>query len=206
MRILFIDTASTSFPSRAKDGPTWQPHMIRVAAIREDDGEETGRLVALVCPLADWFVDPATEPYHHANIGELAHDSLLIEQVVDRLAPLLDGIDLIVGHHLQFHDRVLRAAFEDAETTLVGDWPLFDTMGGTADIVQVRTTKQGGWKSPTLAEAYAFFEGRDLTHGNGGWRDFATGQVEAVRAVYEGARRHKRLSDVVRLPVVPTEG
>jgi hypothetical protein len=194
--ILYLDTACAAFPSNAKDGPRWEPHCVRIAAIREDDGVETGRLVTLIAPRNDWQMSEAAKPYHRATADDFLAGEVVRAVALD-LVSMMQGIKTIVSHNMQFHRKMVGALMADGG--LVDpfngcEW--FCTMTESAPICQIRLMSAGRWKSPTLAEAHMFFTGVQLQqqifgdHPTPTWKAFAESQVEAVRRVYQGIQDH----------------
>lgn len=190
MKILFIDTAAASFPSRVKNAPHWEPHLLRLAAIREDDGIVTRRLTGLVCPPASWNIDPATFPYHRATQADMVRDGTTIRTLMHSFEPMLEGINTLVAHHLSFHEKVIVGGFADAGIVPgngnLSWWMTYDTMTETANIVQVKLMSQGRWKPPTLVEAWTHFTGKPAEQ-HVLWRSHADHQVAMVRDVYHAS-------------------
>lgn len=185
-KILFLDTACNAFPVAGQD---WEPHCVRIAAIREDDGVVTGTLTRLVnsgCKLAD-----SAQVYHHrATPDDFKREESFPVIVAREIADLSLGVDRIVSHHSRFHRRVLGALLDDGE--FFEDRPdpeYYCTMEAAAPICQLNL--------PRLREAYKFFcphvplvEAQD-------WRGFADQQVAMVQQVYHGIQASHARPDPV---------
>lgn len=182
---LFIDTACSAFAVRNQD---WEPHCVRVAALLEDDGGEiVGRMTHLIRPEPGWDMNPATEPYHKATPEDFHDHAVNVCVIAHELGALLKDDPDVISHNAQFHDRLLRSIFIDADMAVppAVHKPSYCTMARAMPICRLPTKNTNGYKPPRLSEAFQHFAGTALpVHQT--WHGFGECQVKAVRIVYKG--------------------
>lgn len=191
--IVYLDTAATCFRRHGSNAPPWEPHLVRVAMIREVNGDADAddSDTILVRPEPGWIITPETFPYHKAGAAEFDAVGQSIGDVAQSLQTFLQGATTLVWHGAFFHQRMLASVFADAGIEMPPvTWMPFDTMEQSTDMVRVRLMSQNRWKPPNLAEAFHHFTRRDFV-GGWDWYTHAQATIDAVRDVYRGIMRER---------------
>lgn len=185
---LFIDTATTSgkWEWKLPELDTAQPHMIRIAAILQDDeGNEIERFGRLVRPIPGWrAVDSEATRIHGIYQHDLNENGMALGAILAQFSGIVAKSDIVVAHNIAFHHRVVKRAYRDGQLMPPEMNTLRCTMRGSADLVQIEM-QNGRWKWPSLVEAFRHFASEALSLPSDPIeRGFAT--VEAVRRVHQG--------------------
>ncbi len=158
MSILFFDTETTDLPNYKSPPGPHQPHVVQLAAVLLADGVERP-LVTLVQP-AGWQIHPKAQETHGITLERAAAEGRPIADVVAEFDEMLSQATLVVAHNIKF-DRLLM----ESEYLRLGRrprWPrTFCTMLTCTDIVRL-PARWGGFKWPSLDEAYRHFFNRPL--------------------------------------------
>lgn len=193
MRNLYIDTvtATGAWVWKAADTDPSQPHMIRIAALLEEDGQEVEAICRLISPIPGW---PAiTEDgvrAHNIENGELRAKGVVLGAATAKIASIMGKADRIVAHNGAFHRKVLLRAWRDA-TLPPPEMPKIDcTMTRSADIVRVTLQSNGRWKWPRIGEAYSHFAGEGLSLPSDPI-ERGLAMVRAVRTIEHGIGRER---------------
>jgi DNA polymerase III epsilon subunit-like protein len=167
--ILVFDTETTGFPKRMVPGNlSVQPHIVELACAWfdvSDSGEKQwyGSFSSLVRPQG-WEIPKEATDIHGITNGIAQQGGLPICEIMGCVLGLMRKADLIVGHNISFDIAML-----DIECSRL-DYPkvyleksMFCTMKESTDIVRLPPNPGfGGYKWPTLGEAYSFFTGREF--------------------------------------------
>jgi DNA polymerase III epsilon subunit-like protein len=192
LRQLIIDavTATGQWQWSLGDLDPAQPTMVRIAALLVNDDEVIDRCCRIVTPLPGRpYPSPAATLQHGIDHTTIAGEGVVLGAVLARMAMLITRAELIIGHNVDFHIRVLRHAFAEGGLTMPEVPRLFCTMRRSIAIVDARGDN-GKRKLPRLAEAYAFFAKEGLVlPADPILRGSA--MVDAVRTVYRGIIAHQ---------------
>jgi len=171
-----------------------QPHLVRLAAILEDDEANViDEMCDVVWPDLTWtFEEGAVRAHGIDRIAALAPGKGLVD-VMQRAADMTTyGPTTIIGFGVDFQIKVLKRACAEAGITWT-DLPKFDCMMEARDIVkQPRMASGGGYMQPSFPNAYrciARVQLPDLLAMD----PVAAGaaKVAAVRTIYHGILRER---------------
>lgn len=180
MNILVLDTETTGFPKR--DAPIEdQPWLVQFAAVLADEeGRELGVLSKMIKP--DGYEIPEKATNIHGITTEMAREvgfSLL--NVMEDVERMVANAEVIIGHNIGFDMKMLNLAFEHLGLTApwAPNFPTFCTMKSTTNVLKL-PQKNGGYKWPTLGEAYQHFTGKPLEGAHDAMAD-----VRATMDIYK---------------------
>jgi hypothetical protein len=181
-RIAYIDTVSDTgvWEWKLPETSDMQPHMIRVAALLYDrNGQELDRLCELIREQPGWpVITHAGSGRHNIYDADLRDGGVDLPFALGRLRSFLGRADLVVMQNIQFHTRVMRRAWRDAELPMPDLPKTFCTMRGAAEAMA-----SSKWVS--LAQSFPHFVGTALMlPANPIDRGMAI--VDAIRRVHLG--------------------
>jgi len=186
---LFFDTETTGID---------KPGLVQLAAVLEDD---QGRSLGVMSCLVEGVVIGDSHRFHGITQDMVNKYGVPEVQVLQQFGYLLARAELAVAHNAEFDIRVMnhRLRVMDAElrshTGAGGEafcWPeIYCTKDHSVDIIKIPPTEKmvragrgGQNKAPTLAEAFRFFTGRDLSGAHDALVD-----VYGCRTVYRGINK-----------------
>lgn len=165
--VIFYDTETTGLPNwKSPSESENQPHLVQVAAIVADSTsrEIVSELDVIVRP--DGWEIPSESTEIHGITNERALDEGLPERQVMLELYAFSANRMRVAHNRTFDQRLIRIALKRYQPDLCEEWGRKDnhecTMLLAKPIMQLPPKGQYGWKSPTLAEAYKYFTGKEL--------------------------------------------
>jgi len=180
MKILPFDTETTGIPDwhNPSEAPH-QPHLVEIAAILAEGGEEIDRFHTIVRP--DGWTIPADVAAIHGITQERAMDEGIPEaDAIEGFLALHRRGDMRVAHNESFDARILRIAIKrfagatqeerDAVADAFKAAPRYCTCNAAKPIMQLPPTEKmkanarfrNSYKPPTLGEAHEFFLGEPL--------------------------------------------
>lgn len=191
MAILFFDTETTGVPdyNAPLSATALQPHIVQLAALLTDDGAEEKASI-------NFIVNPGVSiPQAASNVHGITDDIAKIYGIHPKLAAaafrgLVARADIICAHHIKFDLFVTDVLFVRHAMTSAVIAAQFCTMEASASIVNLPPTERmiaAGFnkpKTPSLAEAYQYFFGRDLVGAHDALAD-----VRACKDIYFALQR-----------------
>ena len=176
---LFYDTETTGLPlfSEPSEHPD-QPHMVQLAACLVDlDTRKTISSMDLtICP-EDWTIPDEVSAVHGITTERALEIGVPEEEALAMFLELWSGRARI-GHNESFDARIIRIAQHRFGylAPALDDWkkgPAECTARLSRPIVKCPPTAKmrGGYKTPTLSEAYAHFTGRPLADAHSAMAD-----------------------------------
>jgi DNA polymerase-3 subunit epsilon len=166
LKALIFDTETTGMV-KWKEPPEHpgQPDLVQLAMllVERDDWSIKTRTSVLV-QLADGVrIDPEAEATHGISRADCERYGVAPVVAVSLFNQLCMQADVIVAHNISFDQAIMRTALYR-----LGDKPdrmegksLVCTKEATTDVLKL-PGNYGGYKWPTLAEAYRHFTGEDL--------------------------------------------
>ncbi|HFX17794.1 MAG TPA: DNA polymerase III subunit alpha, partial [Flavobacteriales bacterium] len=187
---LIFDTETTGLPDNFKapvsDSGNW-PRVVQIAWQLHD---EMGRLIEQ----KDFLIKPEgyNIPYESQQVHGISTELALaeghdLETVLHQFNQALDQAKFVVGHNVNFDQKVTGAEFyRKGISTSVLDKKVLDTMTEkTAQLCQLPGGRGGRYKLPKLGELYYHLFGEHFAEAHN-----ATADVEATtRAFFELIRR-----------------
>ncbi len=181
---LIFDTETTGLPKDFKAPVSQSDNWPRVVQIAWQLHDDTGNLIEqqdyLIKP--EGFNIPFQSEQVHGISTELAmsegHD---LSEVLHKFNTALDKAEFIVGHNIEFDQKVTGAEFyrKGIETNLMQK-PMLDTMTEkTARLCQLPGGRGGKFKLPKLGELYRFLFNEDFAEAHN-----ATADVEATARAF----------------------
>lgn len=186
---LFFDTETTGLPDwKSPSEAEHQPHIVEIgAALLDDELNIIERYEAIIKP-DGWEISEEMTAIHGISHERAMDEGVSEKEAVDAFLALHALSGIRVGHNVSFDDRILRIAlkryFDDELADAFKLGPKFCTMWESKQIVKATFMDKKGVKNPSLAEAYKFFTGEELTGAHRAMAD-----VEATIAVYKGILR-----------------
>lgn len=157
MKTLTLDLETTGFPNSTLDldSPA-QPHLVEIGCLLHDDGHLAAQANLIVRP-DGWTIPEQTVKIHgitqeqalRVGVGEHLATALILE--------LAYVADTVIAHNVEFDLSVLEVACARHKMRLL-ERPTFCTMNRMTDICHIPRSG-GGWKWPSLQEAYAHIGG-----------------------------------------------
>lgn len=160
--ILFYDTETTGL-TNFRQGPEHpsQPHIVQLAAILINDGEEAETLNVIVRP--DGYEIPEEASNVHGITQDRAFsDGIPLWKAVWQFDRMLMQASRRVAHNRAFDDLVLRSAYHRLRMpNPLNEVDSFCTMEATTPICKL-PGRYGSYKWPKLEEAYRHFFSKDM--------------------------------------------
>lgn len=164
--ILFYDTETTGLPlfSEPSEDPR-QPHIVQLAALLVDaDSRKVLSTVDLIISPDNWVI-PEEVTQIHGITNEVAQLAGISEELVTSIIFEMSlRADLRVGHNEKFDARIIRIASKRHTDGVWVEKATDCTMTLAKPIMKLPPTAKmrGGFKNPTLSEAYKHFTGKEL--------------------------------------------
>lgn len=165
---LFFDTETTGLPKNWKapvtDVENW-PRIVQIAWIMCDSkGTELERRSYIVRP--EGFSIPADAARVHGITTERAlREGVVLSEVCGEFREYLDKTEYLVGHNIQFDEKVLGAEFvRMGVQSRLGDIPTICTMRGGTDFCAIPGPY--GYKWPKLLELHEALFGESFTEAH----------------------------------------
>ena len=187
--ILFVDTATTGLWNwKADNLDPAQPHLLRLAVLRQGDNGERANYCCLVKPPDGVEIEEGATQIHKITRAMAATARADASEALDVIMLALQSDNRIIAHNADYHRKVLESSLTRAGLPIPPDWKprWYCTMRHSADIVRVRLQGNGQWKWPTMAEAHQHFAGPgDWAETDDAWLA-GTSYVAAVKRIYDG--------------------
>ena len=166
--ILYVHTDLTGrYQYREADNAAVQPHLARLAWLLEDDGEIVMEESTLIKPERSWTYEPDAIAAHqiHPSIAQ-AQGKPLIE-AIEKIDPHLRHAETLCAFNWDHHARVLMRSYHDIKGEIelpgLGHPRAFCAMREATDYVRnPRMQPGGGYRWPSMRDAYKHFAGDDL--------------------------------------------
>jgi len=174
--ILMVDVETTGIPDwKSPSGGEQQPHIVELYCALAND--ETGQIVeeyhAIVKP-DGWVIPPDVSAIHGITQERAEAEGMPEPQVFTQFLAMHARCTQRVGHNESFDARIMRIAHKryrsDEEADAFKAAPAFCTMRAMTDHCKL-PGKRGGYKFPSLSEAYQHFFGRPLEGAHGAKSD-----------------------------------
>ncbi len=190
MKALIYDTETTGIPEwKLPSTDPAQPYLVELCAQLVGEDDKTILDLDMIVKPEGWTVSPELVEIHGITTEQALEEGKPISEVLDAFHYLCKQADVQVGHNVNFDTRILRIALlregrTDEAESLKG-MPKFCTMFKAAPIMKAAPEGEKaaagytGNKTPSLAEAYKFFTGKDLGDAHTARQD-----VAAAREVY----------------------
>lgn len=175
--ILFYDSETTGLPlfKEPSEHPD-QPHIVQLAAFLVDqDSRETIASMDVIIRPEGWVIPDDVAAIHGITTKKAQDLGIPEALAVDMLLALHNNASIRIGHNEQFDARILRIAAkrhidprDQCDPLPVSDeWKTGDsecTAQLARPICQLPPTAKmkGGFKTPTLLEAYQHFFGQEF--------------------------------------------
>jgi DNA polymerase-3 subunit epsilon len=161
---LAFDTETTGIPYKEipLNHPD-QPRMVQIGCILFDEnGHEIEVLDSLIYP-DGWSVDYDSEMVHGWTTEDCAFLGQPAIDVLNHFSSISKKADFIIAHNIDFDITILEieSAHHNFDLT-IPDSKKFCTMKNSASIVGIPFST-GGYKFPSLPEAYKAVLGKDLS-------------------------------------------
>lgn len=172
-KIAVLDTETSGLPLyKERSTDPAQPHLVELAVkLFASDGTELERFAAIIKP--DGWLIPDDVAAIHGITQERAMDEGIPEaEAIEAFLALHNQSQLRVAHNVSFDDRIMRIALlrylGEADADAYKAHPTFCTANESRPILKLPPSEAQKAKTsfktrtPTLAEAFAFFTGEPL--------------------------------------------
>jgi DNA polymerase-3 subunit epsilon len=181
---LFFDTETTGLPKSykapASDTNNW-PRLVQLSwAWFDEFGNAWDRYDYIIKP--DGFIVPEEA----TKIHRISHEQALAEgkdllPVLKEFADHISRAKAVIGHNIEFDDKIISAEFYRAQMpSVMDDAHKICTMKSTANICRINNGR-GGYKWPNLSELHRHLFGQDFEEAHNAMVDV----LACARCFYE---------------------
>jgi DNA polymerase-3 subunit epsilon len=193
---LFWDTETTGKPlyGQPSELPE-QPHLVQLAAVMCDEisGQIMQSIDVIIRPNG-WTIPDEVTKIHGITTEYAANVGVPEEMSVMMFMELWFRCDKRVAHNEKFDARIMRIALKryKFDEKIIDAWKEGQsecTMLASTDVLKLPKEKGGGYKWPSLSEAYEYFTGQPLQNAHSAMAD-----VMGCIAVYNSLIKRKNFS------------
>lgn len=184
--LLFLDTETTGkyHFDKPSDHPD-QPKIVELAALLcDDNGNDLGSFNVLIDHNIDIPIEASN--IHGIMREDCSKYGILPVDAIQILQRLLKNSSLIIGHNISFDIKMIRSMMgKELYDHAYKDIPTHCTMLHSTSMCKLpKPSGRGGYKWPTLAEAYQIILGRELVGAHRAMND-----VLACKMIYFEMRK-----------------
>lgn len=178
--VVILDTESTGFSKSGHHDQPNQARMCQLAMILADgDGNVRGQFSSLVKP-DGWVISDGAFNCHGISMDDCEKHGLPISIVMNMYLWFMHRADIVVAHNTPFDKRIMEIEelFQNTGGAIEANRkPWYCTQDKSKGICKIPPTpkmiKSGrtGYKTPSLAEAYMHFTGKEIENAHDAMQD-----------------------------------
>lgn len=185
---LFFDTETTGLPKNYKapvsDVDNW-PRLVQLSwAWFDEAGNAWDRYDYIIRPEGFIIPEEATK-IHRISHEQALQEGKELVPVLKEFASHITRAKAVIGHNIEFDDKIISAEFYRAQMPSVMDEAnKICTMKSTANICRINNGR-GGYKWPNLSELHRYLFGQDFEEAHNAMVDV----LACARCFYEIKKR-----------------